>query len=298
MLRESLIADGISKDGKNIFVYNNYAIWIANFSHLYIFIFFNIRNLLHLYINVIFLVFFCGFLLTSFFFCMSWYSCYKFVIKIFNEDLIDEELNPSILNEIIPQTFFSLCNFFLISLLYVGHLLVYLGIQDDAISIPIESLIIFFIFFFSYVLYFLLFKYENCTSMFILGIDGITTLLFYTLKENYLFFPSLLCSAYYLTYHIQKFKKNGFVYKDNEENYMKIHICGYTLIFSALFFKNFDLMNNHLFCFLLLISFVVLMYSDVNLQKMEILHESIENRVMLAYVYSLQLNNYIPGTIN
>ncbi|ETW50091.1 hypothetical protein PFMALIP_01783 [Plasmodium falciparum MaliPS096_E11] len=32
------------------------------------------------------------------------YSCYKFIRRVLNEDLMeDEEINPSILNEIVPQ---------------------------------------------------------------------------------------------------------------------------------------------------------------------------------------------------
>ncbi|ETW57095.1 hypothetical protein PFUGPA_00874 [Plasmodium falciparum Palo Alto/Uganda] len=51
------------------------------------------------------------------------YSCYKFIRRVLNEDLMGNLI------------FFSLCNFFLINLLYVGHLLVYLNLKDDFIFI-------------------------------------------------------------------------------------------------------------------------------------------------------------------
>ncbi|CRG98618.1 conserved Plasmodium membrane protein, unknown function [Plasmodium relictum] len=299
MLRENLIAERTLKDGMNIFVYNNYAIWVTKFSHLYFFFFFNIRNLFHFSTNIIFLVFFLGFVFILFFFCMCWYSFYRFIRNILDADLLeDEEINPSILNEIIPQIFFSICNFLSIKLLYIGHLLVYLNLQDDVIFVPVESLIIFFIFFFACICYAFLFNYENSTSIFILGLNGIMTLIFFILKENYIFLPSLLCSGYYLIFRIKNFNKNKNLYHDTEENYMKILLYGCALNFFALFLKNFNLINIQIFSFLLLIGFVLFVYSDLNLQKMEILYEPMENRILYNYISSFHLNNKTPGTLN
>ncbi|CZT62672.1 hypothetical protein CYL21_4977 [Plasmodium falciparum NF54] len=296
MLREKLITERTLQEGVNVFVYNSYAIWITKFSHLYFFFFFNIKSSFNFSSNIIFLIFFCGFAFILFFFCMSWYSCYKFIRRVLNEDLMeDEEINPSILNEIVPQIFFSLCNFFLINLLYVGHLLVYLNLKDDFIFIPFESLFIFFLFFAICIFYAIFFKYENSTSVFILGLNGIVTLSFFILREKYIFLPSLLCSGYYLIYKIIKYNKNKFLYHIKEENYMKILLYGCSLTFVDLLLKNFNLIDIQLFSFFLLISYIIFVYSDLNLQKMEILYESIENRILYTYVSSFQLNNKMPG---
>ncbi|CRG98202.1 conserved Plasmodium membrane protein, unknown function [Plasmodium gallinaceum] len=299
MLGENLIIERTMKDGMNIFVYNNYAIWVTKFSHLYFFFFFSIRNIFHFSTNLIFLIFFFGFVFIFFFFCMCWYSFYKFIKKILDANLLeDEEINPSILNEIIPQIFFSICNFLSIKLLYIGHLLVYLNLQDDVIFVPVESLIIFFIYFIACICYACLFKYENSMSVFLVGLNGIITLLFFIFKEKYIFLPSLLCSGYYLIYRINSFNRNKFLYHEAEENYMKILLRGCALNFIALFLKNFYLINIQIFSFLLLIAFVMFVYSDLNLQKMEILYEPMENRILYNYISSFQLNNKTPGTLN
>ncbi|SCA48426.1 conserved Plasmodium protein, unknown function [Plasmodium ovale] len=279
MLRESLITERTLKDGMNIFVYNNYAIWVSKFSHLYFFFFFNIRSLLNLSTSSIFIIFFCGIIPILFFFYMSWYSCYKFLTKIVQEDLIDEELNPSILNEIIPQIFFSLCNFLLI-------------------IIPKESLIIFFTFFLLCILYAALFEYENCVSVFLLGFNGIVTLLLFLYKDEYVYAPSLICSGYYLFRRIMQFSKKRFLYHDREEQQTKILLYACTLAFSVLLLKNVNFIGTELCSLILLISFVVYVHAELSLQKMEILYESMEKRFLHVYVSSLQLSGKTPGTLN
>ncbi|KOB61431.1 hypothetical protein PFHG_03181 [Plasmodium falciparum HB3] len=294
---EKLITERTLQEGVNVFVYNSYAIWITKFSHLYFFFFFNIKSSFNFSSNIIFLYNYVHTIfINSPFVDIFLYSCYKFIRRVLNEDLMEEEeINPSILNEIVPQIFFSLCNFFLINLLYVGHLLVYLNLKDDFIFIPFESLFIFFLFFAICIFYAIFFKYENSTSVFILGLNGIVTLSFFILREKYIFLPSLLCSGYYLIYKIIKYNKNKFLYHIKEENYMKILLYGCSLTFVDLLLKNFNLIDIQLFSFFLLISYIIFVYSDLNLQKMEILYESIENRILYTYVSSFQLNNKMPG---
>ncbi|GAB64794.1 hypothetical protein PCYB_032070, partial [Plasmodium cynomolgi strain B] len=115
-LQENLIAERTLKDGKDIIVFNNYAIWLVKLLHFCFFFFFlSVRNIFHISPSLMFLVFFFGFFIIFSFFCMSWYSCFCFIKRVTNEELIDEELNPSVLNDIIPQIFFSVCSFLLIN---------------------------------------------------------------------------------------------------------------------------------------------------------------------------------------
>ncbi|GAW79310.1 hypothetical protein, conserved [Plasmodium gonderi] len=288
MLRENLIEERTKKDGINIFIFNNYAIWILKLSHVCFFFFLSIRNLFHLSSDVAFLIFFLGFFIILFFFFMSWYSCYLYIRSVTNEELIDEEVNPSILNEIIPQIFFSLCSFFLINLLYSGYLLVYLNVQaDDSISIPLESVIIFFFFFFCYILYGTLFKYENSMSAFLHGANGIGTLALFIYK-----------SGIYLVYLIQRHKQNKLFYRDSEGDYVKMLMYSCASAFSSLLLKNLNLINLQLLSFLMLVSSVIFIYSELNLQKMEFLHESIGSRIMHMYLSSLHSSSKTPGKLS
>ncbi|KJP87011.1 hypothetical protein AK88_03293 [Plasmodium fragile] len=102
-LQENLIAEGTLRDAKDIFLFNNYAIWLVKLSHLCFFFLLSVQNTFQFSPSLVFLVFFFGFFIICFCFCMSWYSCFCFISRVTNEELIDEELNPSMLNEIIPQ---------------------------------------------------------------------------------------------------------------------------------------------------------------------------------------------------
>ncbi|VWU52258.1 conserved membrane protein, unknown function [Hepatocystis sp. ex Piliocolobus tephrosceles] len=260
MLREGLIADSTLKDGVNIFLYNSYAVLVAEISHLLFFFFVNIKQSFYFSYNTLFLLFFGGFILVFYFFYMSWYSCYKLAKRIFNEDLVDEELNPSILNIIMPQLFFFFCTFLLYCLLFIGYIFVYMNLEEDTIYIPKISLILFFLFFFCCLFYAIFFKYENSLGMFILGIDGVITLILFLYESENIYLPSMLCSGYYLYYKIKSFQKNRKIYNDKEKNIMKYMLCGCTLIFFSLLLKNLNIINTNFFSFFLLVSFNIYFY--------------------------------------
>ncbi|EDL43562.1 hypothetical protein, conserved [Plasmodium vivax] len=268
-LQENLIAERTLKDGKDIFVFNNYAIWLVKLSHLCISLFFlSVKNIFHLSPNWVFLIFFFGFFIICFFFCMSWYSCFRFIRRVTNEELIDEELNPSVLNEIIPQIFFSVSSFLLISLLYLGHLLVYLNVQNDVISVPVESQIIFVFFFFCCVLYGALFEYDNSVGVFLLGANGIATLAL-----------SFYQTGLYLAHLVRRHKQNKLFYRDREGGFEQMLMYTCASAFASLLLKNLSLINSQLLSFLLLLS-------------------SIGSRIMHTYVSSFHSSKKAPGTLS
>ncbi|CAA9986542.1 conserved Plasmodium membrane protein, unknown function [Plasmodium knowlesi strain H] len=298
MLQENLITGRTLKDGKDIFVFNNYGIWLVKLSHLCFFFLLSVRNTFHFSPNLVFLVLFFGFFIICFFFCMSWYSCFRFIRQIRNEELIDEELNPSMLNEIIPQIFFSVCSFLLINILYLGHLIIYLNVQNDVIPVPTESLVIFFLFFSSCILYGALFKYDNSVGIFLLGANGIATLVLSFYQESILLLPSLLCTGLYLAHLIRRNRRDKLFYRDREGDYVQILMCTCASAFVLLLLKNLSLITSQFFSFLLLLSTVPFLYADLSLQNIELRHQSIENRIMHTYVSSFHSSKKIPGTLS
>ncbi|KMZ95305.1 hypothetical protein PVMG_05173 [Plasmodium vivax Mauritania I] len=314
MLQENLIAERTLKDGKDIFVFNNYAIWLVKLSHLCISLFFlSVKNIFHLSPNWVFLIFFFGFFIICFFFCMSWYSCFRFIRRVTNEELIDEELNPSVLNEIIPQIFFSVSSFLLISLLYLGHLLVYLNVQNDVISVPVESQIIFVFFFFCCVLYGALFEYDNSVGVFLLGANGIATLALSFYQESNLLLPSLLSTGLYLAHLVRRHKQNKLFYRDREGGFEQMLMYTCASAFASLLLKegagertpvglpneeNLSLINSQLLSFLLLLSSVPFLYADLSLQSIQLTHQSIGSRIMHTYVSSFHSSKKTPGTLS
>ncbi|SBO24192.1 conserved Plasmodium membrane protein, unknown function [Plasmodium knowlesi strain H] len=287
MLQENLITGRTLKDGKDIFVFNNYGIWLVKLSHLCFFFLLSVRNTFHFSPNLVFLVLFFGFFIICFFFCMSWYSCFRFIRQIRNEELIDEELNPSMLNEIIPQIFFSVCSFLLINILYLGHLIIYLNVQNDVIPVPTESLVIFFLFFSSCILYGALFKYDNSVGIFLLGANGIATLVL-----------SFYQTGLYLAHLIRRNRRDKLFYRDREGDYVQILMCTCASAFVLLLLKNLSLITSQFFSFLLLLSTVPFLYADLSLQNIELRHQSIENRIMHTYVSSFHSSKKIPGTLS
>ncbi|VEV55526.1 conserved Plasmodium membrane protein, unknown function [Plasmodium vinckei vinckei] len=299
MLNELLSIKKTPKDGMKMFLHNKCALITTKLSHLIFYFLYNFRNFLNISPRSAIIIFLISYIIILYFFFMCWHSCYEYIKKIIHEDLMDGELDPSILNEIAPQIFFSICSLLLITFLYIGHLLAYLNLKnEDPISIPVSTLIIFFIVLMVCILYGVLFKYNNSASMLLIGINGIATLIFVIYKNQDIYFPSLICSGYYLYYHVKKLNKIKYIYYNREEKYLKFRLWAYTIIFISTVFVNFNCIGTELFSFLLLVAFGIYFYSDFCLHKVELTYEPIDSRLLQAQASSFYANNETLGPIN
>lgn len=299
MLQENLILNEIQRNGTNIFVFNNYALWVAKLSHVLFLLFLSTRSVFYFSTPTMFAVFLLGFIFIVCFFAMSWLYTFQYIKEIMTLDLIeDEEVKPYMLNEILPQIFFSICNFLLLKLLHIAHFIVFLKSSSDYISIPLGSLIIYYIFFSVYTIYSIIFKYENSIDVFTLGISGILTLWCYAFKMKLLFLPCLTSSGFYLLYRLKKFKDTKQYYYNEEQQFIKIPLYCYASMFFVLFLMHFQMIRVELFSLILSIAFFFSMYADLNLQKLEKTYDTIENRIIQKYVSSFELNKKTPGTLD
>lgn len=299
MLEENLISNGIGNNGLNIFMFNKYAIWVAKISHVLFFLLLSTRNTVYIPLSSLFVVFLLGFVFIVFFFFMSWLSTFKFLREILALDLIeDEDVKPHMLNELLPQLFFSVCNFLLLKLLHIAHLLVFLNSSPDYISIPTKSLIIYFVFFSIYTTYSILFNYENSIDVFAMGIAGVFTIWCYAFNIRLLFLPCLTSSAFYLIYRLKTFMNTKQYYVNEEKHFLNLSLYGNALMFGILILTFIRLVSIGIFSLVLTIVMALFMYADLNLQKLEKLYDTIENRKVQHYVSSFELNNKTPGTLD
>ncbi|EUD71057.1 hypothetical protein YYG_03688 [Plasmodium vinckei petteri] len=115
MLNELLSIKKTPKDGTKMFLHNKCALITTKLSHLIFYFLYNFRNFLNISPRSAIIIFLISYIIILYFFFMCWHSCYEYIKKIIHEDLIDGELDPSILNEIAPQIFFSICSLLLIT---------------------------------------------------------------------------------------------------------------------------------------------------------------------------------------